>query len=103
MLTLCELTAGSIAEATRQFAGEARRLLVCGGGVHNRELLRRLTAALDPVAVESTRAYGLDPDRVEAVAFAWLAQQHLDGKPGNIPEVTGARHPVILGRLFKQA
>jgi anhydro-N-acetylmuramic acid kinase len=101
--TLCELTAGSIADATRQFAGEARRLLVCGGGVHNRELLRRLAARLDPVAVESTGAHGLDPDWVEAVAFAWLAKQHLDGKPGNMPEVTGARHPVVLGRLFKQS
>jgi anhydro-N-acetylmuramic acid kinase len=71
--------------------------------VHNRELLRRLAAGLDPVVVESTGAHGLDPDWVEAVAFAWLAKQHLDGKPGNIPEVTGARHPVVLGRLFKQS
>jgi anhydro-N-acetylmuramic acid kinase len=100
--TLCELTAVSIADAVRQFAGETRRLLVCGGGVHNKELLRRLAAAMDSLAVESTRAHGLDPDWVEAAAFAWLAQQHLEGKPGNIPEVTGADHPVVLGRLFKR-
>jgi anhydro-N-acetylmuramic acid kinase len=100
--TLCELTAASIADAIRQHAGETRRLLVCGGGIHNLELLRRLSAALDPVVVESTRAHGLEPDWVEAAAFAWLAQQHLEGRPGNIPEVTGASHPVVLGRLFKQ-
>ncbi len=100
--TLCELTVLSIANAIRQFAGDTRRLLVCGGGVHNKELLRRLAADLDPLEVESTRNYGLDPDWVEAVAFAWLAKQHLDDKPGNLPEVTGARQPVVLGRLFKQ-
>ena len=100
--TLCELTAVSIAEAIVQFAGEPRRLLVCGGGVHNQELLRRLAAALEPLTVESTGVHGFDPDWVEAAAFAWLAQRHLAGKPGNLPEVTGADHPVVLGRLFKQ-
>jgi len=98
--TLCELTARTIATAVLQHAGETRRLLVCGGGVHNRHLLDRLAANLPDVAVESTAVYGLDPDWVEATAFAWLAKQTRDGKPGNIPEVTGARRAVKLGRLF---
>jgi anhydro-N-acetylmuramic acid kinase len=100
--TLCELTAVSIADAVRQYAGGTRRLLVCGGGVHNGELQRRLATGLEPIPVESSGAHGLDPDWVEAVAFAWLAKRHLDGKPGNLPEVTGARQPVILGRFFNK-
>jgi anhydro-N-acetylmuramic acid kinase len=51
------------------------------------------------MAVESTLAYGIDPDWLEAAAFAWLAKQAIVGRSGNIPEITGARYPVILGRL----
>jgi anhydro-N-acetylmuramic acid kinase len=62
-------------------------------------LMTALAAELEPVVVASTDEFGIDPDWVEAAAFAWLARQHLAGRPGNIPEVTGARHPVVLGRL----
>jgi anhydro-N-acetylmuramic acid kinase len=101
--TLCELTARSIAEAVKQHAAGTRRLLICGGGVHNSRLLERLYAALPALAVESTAALGLDPDWVEAAAFAWLARQHLQGKAGNIPEVTGAARAVVLGARFRPA
>ncbi len=99
--TLCELTARSIARDILTHAASVNRVLVCGGGVHNRQLMDRLAACLPGVAVESTAACGLDPDWVEAAAFAWLAQRHLVAKPGNIPEVTGARRAVVLGRLFR--
>lgn len=98
--TLCELTARTLADAVHRYAPETRRLLVCGGGQHNRHLVGRLAANLEGIAVESTGLYGLDPDWVEATAFAWLARQRLADRPGNIPEVTGATHPVVLGRLF---
>jgi anhydro-N-acetylmuramic acid kinase len=97
--TLCALTTGSIAAAIRHYAADTQRLLVCGGGVHNMALMTALAAELEPVVVASTDEFGIDPDWVEAAAFAWLARQHLAGRPGNIPEVTGARHPVVLGRL----
>jgi anhydro-N-acetylmuramic acid kinase len=100
-VTLCEFTAQSIADAIRNHAANTQRLLVCGGGAHNRELIRRLENELNIRAVESTLAYGIDPDWVEAVAFAWLAKQALEGKPGNIPEVTGACYPVILGQVYR--
>jgi len=51
--------------------------------------------------VESTADYGIDPDWVEAAAFAWLAKQNIEARPGNLPEVTGANRSVILGKLFK--
>ncbi|MGB5305178.1 MAG: anhydro-N-acetylmuramic acid kinase, partial [Gammaproteobacteria bacterium] len=95
--TLCALTAQSILDALEHHAPRTQRLLVCGGGIHNPELLRRLAENQAGMPVESTQPYGVDPDWVEAVAFAWLAKQHLDGKPGNIPAVTGAQRPVVLG------
>ena len=97
--TLCALTARSIAAAIHHHAPDTGRLLVCGGGVHNTTLMSMLTGALEPVRVTSTAEYGIDPDWVEAAAFAWLAKQHIAGKPVNITTVTGARHPVVLGRL----
>ncbi|MBT8123170.1 MAG: anhydro-N-acetylmuramic acid kinase [Gammaproteobacteria bacterium] len=99
--TLCELTAITIADAVEMHAPDTRRILVCGGGAHNIHLMRRLNENLPDIPVETTQSIGVDPDWVEACAFAWLAKQHLEGKPGNIPTVTGAGEPVVLGRLFK--
>ncbi|NLO81436.1 MAG: anhydro-N-acetylmuramic acid kinase [Xanthomonadaceae bacterium] len=98
--TLLELTARSIATAVRRHAHTARQLLVCGGGVHNRALMTRLQDLLAPLPVRSTAELGVDPDFVEACAFAWLARQRLLERPGNVPEVTGASAPVILGGIY---
>jgi len=81
-------------------APDTARLLVCGGGVHNRQLMGRLQALLPEIAVSSTAEVGLDPDWIEAMAFAWLARQRLLGQPGNVPSVTGATRPVTLGGLY---
>lgn len=98
--TLAELTAVSVATAIREHAPATRRLLVCGGGVHNRQVMNRLGALLPGVPVESTARYGVDPDWMEAIAFAWLAQRTLAGRPGNLPAVTGAGRPVVLGGIY---
>ena len=97
--TLCSLTARTIIESIAKYAPKTQRLLVCGGGIHNLCLMQQLSTGLPGTAVESTAQYGLDPDWVEAVAFAWLAKQKLEARPGNLPEVTGAIRPVILGTL----
>lgn len=97
--TLLELTARSIAEALRATQPATRRLIACGGGVHNTALMARLAALLPDIAVESSAAHGLDPDAVEAAGFAWLAWQTLEGRPGNRPEVTGAAGPRVLGAI----
>ncbi|MGL6040995.1 MAG: anhydro-N-acetylmuramic acid kinase, partial [Deefgea sp.] len=73
--TLCELTAWSIATAIKQ-QGTPDEVFVCGGGVHNAYLMQRLAAYL-PRKIQSTQALGVDPDWVEAFAFAWLAQRCL--------------------------
>ncbi|MGM0564103.1 MAG: anhydro-N-acetylmuramic acid kinase [Pseudomonadota bacterium] len=100
LATLSELTAWSIAEAVRRRAPECQRLLICGGGVHNQDLLQRLEAHLDDCPMESTERHGLHPDWVEATAFAWLAKRCIDHQPGNLPGVTGAAGPRILGAIY---
>ena len=75
-------------------------MLACGGGVHNPALMRAIGDAIAPVALETTAAYGIDPDFLEAMAFAWLARETLAGRPGNRPEVTGARGARVLGAIY---
>jgi anhydro-N-acetylmuramic acid kinase len=101
--TLLELTVATVADALLAAQPGTARLLACGGGVHNPVLMRRLAARLPGVAVESTAAHGVDPDHVEAMGFAWLARQTLAGLPGNLPAVTGARGPRILGCVHPAA
>jgi anhydro-N-acetylmuramic acid kinase len=97
--TLAELTARSIADSVRQFAAGAEDLYVCGGGAHNKDLLLRLARNLPDMSIETTAAVGLDPDWVEAVAFAWLAMRTMNNETGNLPSVTGASHKVVLGTI----
>lgn len=99
--TLCELSAATVADALLREMPGCRRLLACGGGVHNPELMRRLAARLPGVSVASTASLGIDPDFVEAAGFAWLARETLAGRPGNLPAVTGARGPRILGAIHR--
>lgn len=95
--TLLALTATTVADALLALQPGTVRVIACGGGVHNPVLMRRIAAHLPGVALESTAAHGLDPDFVEAMAFAWLARETLAGRPGNLPAVTGARGPRVLG------
>ncbi|MCB1844650.1 MAG: anhydro-N-acetylmuramic acid kinase [Halioglobus sp.] len=98
--TLCELTARSAAEAIAAHAPDANEVLLCGGGVHNLQLVKRLQANLPGHLVSSTAKMGIEPDWIEAAAFAWLAARRLAGLPGNLPSVTGARKPAVLGGIF---
>lgn len=98
--TLLELTARSIADDVRRYCAETGVLSVCGGGAHNGQLLRRLQVLLPTCQVQSSAAAGVDPDWVEAMAFAWLAHCCLEGLPGNRPSVTGARGPRVLGAIY---
>lgn len=97
--TLLELTVATVADALLTQQPQTRRLLVCGGGVRNRQLMTRLAARLPGVQVESSAVHGLDPEYVEAMGFAWLAQRTMEGLAGNLPSVTGAKGPRILGAI----
>ncbi len=98
--TLLQLSARSIADALRVHAPAVRELYACGGGVHNGALMAALRAELPDTKVDTTAALGLDPDFVEAIGFAWLARARLDHVPGNLPSVTGARGPRVLGAVY---
>ncbi len=96
--TLAELTAKSIA-ASLEGLMNADRLLVCGGGAHNRWLMRRLAASLPDVVVETTTRFGADPNWVEGTLFGWLAKQRLAGNPMDTRHITGATQAVLLGDI----
>ena len=97
--TLTTLTAASVAAALERHGSETQTLLVCGGGVHNPQLIRQLRYAMAGIRVEDTSTQGIDPDFMEAMCFAWLAGETLAGRPGNLPSVTGALKPVVLGSV----
>lgn len=97
--TLAALTAQSIAEALRETLPAVGEVLVCGGGAHNPVLMDLLQNHLSR-PVHSTANAGMEPDWIEAVAFAWLAYRTLEDLPGNLPTVTGARGPRVLGAIY---
>jgi len=98
--TLVALTARTIADAIRATASEATEILVGGGGVNNATLMAGLARELAPRSVKSTADEGVAVEQVEALAFAWLARETLAGRPGNIPSVTGAKGPRVLGAIY---
>lgn len=94
--TLTELTAKTIAAATLH----AHTIYICGGGAYNIYLMERLRTHCTHTSVESIQAIGINPQWIEAMAFAWLAKQTIENKPGNLPSVTGAKKETILGGIF---
>ncbi|HVK31136.1 MAG TPA: anhydro-N-acetylmuramic acid kinase [Burkholderiaceae bacterium] len=98
--TLAALTVESVAAGLERHAPAVQALCVCGGGARNGHLLQRLAARLPHVRVRTTDELGLPADQVEATAFAWLAHRFVERRSGNLPEVTGARGPRLLGALY---
>ena len=98
--TLLELTARGIADAIGAYCTGAQEIYLCGGGARNRALVRRLRQLLPAASIDMTDALGIATDWVEALAFAWLARQAMEGRPGNLPEVTGARGMRVLGAIY---
>jgi anhydro-N-acetylmuramic acid kinase len=99
--TLLALTARSIADAIGGFCANAAAVYLCGGGARNRALVGLLARLLAPRRVDLTDTLGVNAEHVEALAFAWLACQTLNARPGNLPAVTGARGPRVLGALYR--
>ncbi|HEV2494640.1 MAG TPA: anhydro-N-acetylmuramic acid kinase [Terriglobia bacterium] len=104
LCTATELTVRTIVEALRSFVlarVAIQRLIVSGGGAHNRLLVRQLKDLLPELDVRPSDDYGLPVDAKEAIAFALLADRTLQGLPGNLPRVTGAQRSVILGKIVR--
>lgn len=98
--TLLALTARSIADSLRLKQRQKSEVYLCGGGAHNGCLRNALSALLPNTFVAKTDELGLSADWVEAVCFAWMAQQTLRGLTGNLPAVTGASAPQVLGGIY---
>ena len=73
-------------------------MIASGGGIHNRQIMRRLRELLPGHAIGTTADHGVDPDAKEAIAFAVLAHEFARGRPANVPSATGARHRAMLGK-----
>lgn len=100
--TLAQFTVETIVSSIERYLPECAEMLVCGGGARNRELMRLLAvAAGSKYSVRTTGEVGMPGDAVEACTFAWLAERRLRRQPGNIPSVTGAEAPVILGGVYE--
>lgn len=98
--TLLELTARCIATSIMAVESSIDDVLVCGGGAHNAQLMRRLAELMPEADVSTTDDEGIPSDWVEAMAFAWLAHRCLEKQPGNEPGVTGAKGPRVLGAIY---
>ena len=98
--TLTELTASTCISCVSSYGKNSKELVVCGGGAFNLHLMQRLQAGLPSMRVGSSQAHGLPPLQVEAAAFAWLARQTINRKPGNLASVTGAAGPRVLGAIY---
>lgn len=98
--TLAEFTARSIANAINRFSPRTEEIYLCGGGVHNVDLVGRFSRLLPDIGIASTESLGIHPDWVEGMAFAWLARRALKHEPGNLATVTGAKGPRVLGAIY---
>lgn len=99
--TLLELTVSTVSDAFEQYAPNSNEILICGGGIYNTALFNKLKDQNKNRELNSTESYGVHPDAVEAVTFAWLAYRRIENKTGNIPSVTGANKAVILGGVYE--
>ena len=99
--TLTEFSAQACITSINSYLNNSKELIVCGGGVFNSYLMERLQAGLPTLKVVSSSVHGLPPLQVEAAAFAWLARQTTLRLPGNLPGVTGAKGPRILGAAYQ--
>jgi anhydro-N-acetylmuramic acid kinase len=103
--TATALTAAAIAQGIERFVRPRMRLdelIVSGGGAHNPAIMAHLAAFLPETALARSSDFGIDVDAKEAIAFAVLAYETWRRRPANLPSATGARHPVVLGKLSVQ-
>ncbi|MDO8412379.1 MAG: anhydro-N-acetylmuramic acid kinase [Gallionellaceae bacterium] len=99
--SLLAYTSRTISDAIQHYCEGVQEIYLCGGGSHNLALVQSLQASLGQCSIQSTDVLGMNADYVEAIAFAWLAQQTMGGHSANLPAATGARHPCILGAIYQ--
>ena len=98
--TLVQFTAVTIANDIKKWRSPVKHLTICGGGAHNLALMRALSEELPQIKVDSTLAFGVDPDFIEAMMFAWLAEKAINQKPLDLRHITGAKKASVLGVIY---
>ena len=99
--TLLALSVQAMARAVKEHCPGTREIYLCGGGAHNTTLRRQLAATLPGCTIDLTDTLGINADWMEAMAFAWLAQQAINGYRIDLSAITGAHHPCILGAIYQ--
>lgn len=101
--TLLHFTARSIADAVQlEKTAECTQVFLCGGGAHNQALIQTIQSYLPAYAIQTTNDLNIHPDYLEAMLFAWLAEQTVQGKPIDLSTITGAKRPAILGAVYSK-
>lgn len=98
--TVMALTARSIANAVKQHEESFTQVAICGGGVHNTHLMQMIANELPDKEIVSTKQWGVDPDYMEAMMFAWLADKAISKQAIPMQRITGARSSAILGVIY---
>jgi len=98
--TLLQLSSISICDAIKNSSKIIDEVIACGGGAYNKLLMKTIQNQLGKTSLATTGKYGLTPDCIEAVTFAWLAKQRIENTPASLPSVTGAGNPVLLGGIY---
>lgn len=99
--TLLAMTVFGIANSIQRFCPSSQEIYLCGGGARNQALVKELSSSLPDAKIQPTDYIGINADWLEAIAFAWLAQQCIEGISANLPEATGASHRCILGAIYQ--
>jgi len=99
--TLTELTAWSIVDHITRLAPASREMIVSGGGSQNSFLLERIEGLVQDASLDLEVQIHPQWDSKEAMAFAYLGWRTIHGLSGNLPRVTGASRPAILGSISR--
>jgi len=98
--TLLTFTVTTLVSAISSFCSP-QEIYICGGGAHNVALMNELAKVASDISVASTATLGVDPDWVEAIAFAWMASETMAGRRIDTSAFTGASEPVFLGGIYR--
>ncbi len=98
--TVTAFTAQAVNESRRFLKGPIHEVILAGGGTKNQTLVKELRTSFSPISVNTAETYNWNSKAIEATAFAIMAYQTIHGTPNNLPSVTGAKRPVVMGKII---
>ena len=98
--TLTELSAQVIFKELKDLKAEGKPIYLCGGGIHNLFLVKRLEELIQN-QIFTTTEIGIDADFIEACCFAWLAKERLKNTKFDLSKITGSKEEILLGEIWE--